>query len=373
LQKGLGKSDLPIPRVPYRWIRFAVITLLSVALVIAMAIGWRALDDRRQRRALVTLQNQDEMTRLQLVRLSELKKKGVAERHLRDRRQAVINDWLLWSDAEKVEQLELFLEEDRRVTTLIKYVNSRKGKVQTESTVTPEWMQPALGDGFFVSVVSIGLRSVTRTDLLQLKSCSTLKSLSIHGARFTPTDWSLFQNFPALQKLELDHSGVTDSALKELCALSQLKSLLIHGSQLIDQGLDLIGQLTRLEELKLDGSKGITDEGIVKLAPLENLRFLDLHHAKITGEGFEHLTTLTQLRKLNIHGTRASDIGMKAIAKLSALEELRIDQNGVSDNGVMYLKNLRRLRRLHVGRGVTARGVRKLEAVLPELQVVRNH
>ena len=95
-------------------------------------------------------------------------------------------------------------------------------------------------------------------------------------------------------------------------------------------------------------SRETQDSDLPPLAELSELVWLDLTDTKVTDQGLMHLTGLTRL------------------------ERLRLDETQVTNKGLVHLAKLKRLTTLNLYRTqVTDEGVKKLQAALPDLEIIR--
>ena len=95
-------------------------------------------------------------------------------------------------------------------------------------------------------------------------------------------------------------------------------------------------------------SRETQDADLAPLAELPALVWLDLTDTKVTDQGLVHLTGLTRL------------------------ERLRLDETQVTDAGLVHLAKLKRLTMVNLYRTqVTEEGVKKLQAALPALEIIR--
>jgi hypothetical protein len=103
--------------------------------------------------------------------------------------------------------------------------------------------------------------------------------------------------------------------LKNLAPLSQLREINLNRTAITDNGLKELAGLTELRSLVL-GSTAVTDDGLRELARLSKLTALQLPETKVTDAGMQHLAGLTQLRTLNVRGTQVTEAGLKELAGL---------------------------------------------------------
>jgi hypothetical protein len=114
----------------------------------------------------------------------------------------------------------------------------------------------------------------------------------------------------------------------------------------------------------------LTDGQLRALAPLQNLRMLNLAYTEVTGAGFQELTELKNLRSLNLCGSQVNDAGLKNVAALTSLEFLSLERTQVSDAGLQELAKLKKLRWLSLrSTRVTEAGIAELRKAMPNQDV----
>jgi hypothetical protein len=162
--------------------------------------------------------------------------------------------------------------------------------------------------------------------------------------------------------------------------LAQCKGLrtlaLTHNRQLGDDCLSefLATPRAALDTVSLSGCTGITDAGLARLSTLKNLVELeadDSNAGPVTAKACEGHPTLRTVSFS--HCTKIDDNALASLAKIPALEKLSLALNfKITDAGLAHLEALPNLKRLDLlfCPGVSAAGVRRLQARLPELQIV---
>jgi hypothetical protein len=111
----------------------------------------------------------------------------------------------------------------------------------------------------------------------------------------------------------LSDTKATDDELVRIEALGELKALWLTNTRITDAGLVHLQGLGRLETLGLDGATKITDVGLLHLQELTRLRCLVLIDTQVTDAGLVHLEGLSQLKELDLCGTNVSDEGVKKL------------------------------------------------------------
>lgn len=82
----------------------------------------------------------------------------------------------------------------------------------------------------------------------------------------------------------------------------------------------------------------LTDDAVVHIARLKNLKRLRLDETPITDAGLIHLTRLPKLHTLNLSSTQITDAGLAHLAKLHNLKELYLQKTQVTPAGTAKLQ-----------------------------------
>src|SRR5262249_38738528 len=97
----------------------------------------------------------------------------------------------------------------------------------------------------------------------------------------------------------------------------EIVSVDLSDAWLTDADLARLAGLPHLESINLPYTK-ITDEGLESLAPLQNVRVLDLYYAEaVTDLGIAHLKHWKNLEYLNVRGTKVTSTLFEHISKMS--------------------------------------------------------
>ena len=134
----------------------------------------------------------------------------------------------------------------------------------------------------------------------------------------------------------------------------------LRGRELTDVGLVHVADLKTVIWLNLRGTHG-TDEGLRHLRGLDQLRALHLEETAVGDEGIAHLSSLPNLEYLNLYGTNVTDQGLKSLASVRSLKRLYVWKTEVTDDGVAQLAKA--LPELRIEQGVD---LSKLPAVFPQ-------
>jgi Leucine-rich repeat (LRR) protein len=112
-----------------------------------------------------------------------------------------------------------------------------------------------------------------------------------------------------------------DAGLAHLTQMKQLVDLQLDQSKFSTAGVAEIAKMTQLEKLSVSMVAVFSDENLETLAPLVNLKYLDLTNSLVTDDGLKYLVPFTELDTLKIakmHGVRGR-----------GLKELVLDRKGL--------------------------------------------
>lgn len=159
-------------------------------------------------------------------------------------------------------------------------------------------------------------------------------------------------------KVWLNKETITDADLVKLQPLQNVRFVSISASKVTDNGLKQIaGYFPALEGLEL-GNSLITDAGLETVKTLTKLRRLTMT-SKATDAGFARLAGLTELRELDL-SLNLSDLSLATAGNFTKLERLSLFGN-YTDRGFEHLEGLTELRELSTfGTKVQGHGLKNL-------------
>jgi len=246
---------------------------------------------------------------------------------------------------------------------------------------------------------------ITDAAVNYLRANRHLRKLVLRGTDVTDISLPYIAQLTALRSLDLSHTMLGDIGLESLPALTELEELKLGGTRIsginfnflkllpklkklsfngiqrrnggacwtpliIDLDLDKIAALTGLEELDLGVGFGlgradlmvrgerncrmaggivVTDLGVAKLAPLKNLRRLDLSGAKITPGGLKVLQGFPRLERLSLWNCTALDDSAAGVfAALPNLANLDLSYTSAGNGTLEILAAHPRLRILYL-------------------------
>lgn len=173
---------------------------------------------------------------------------------------------------------------------------------------------------------------------------------------------SLRDHVAALQKLgaEIEY-GVGDRII----------SVDLGGKPVADADLMHLAPLTEVKSLNLSET-AISDAGLAQLAQLKKLKFLYLFKTNVTDAGAAELTALPRLEVLCLDRTLITDVGVKSLEELPRLEKLHMHSRlPITDAGLESLKKHVRLFELKIGGPqITEQGIKGLKEALPNCKII---
>jgi len=134
----------------------------------------------------------------------------------------------------------------------------------------------------------------------------------------------LFTFFSMMPLIELNRLELTDNNLVFLSKLTNLKSLVFYSDKITDEGLAHLGNMVGLQLLACSVPNA-TDTGIAALANLTTLRILDISSKKMTDEGLLNLAKFVNLMSLTIRDCEnVTENGLEELRKL--MPKTKIDR-----------------------------------------------
>jgi hypothetical protein len=180
--------------------------------------------------------------------------------------------------------------------------------------------------------------SVTDAGLTHVNEIASLEVVSLCFCDLVTDDGvAELADLVNLQSLSLDFcSVISDESLSHLHSLDSLASLSIADTNVTDDGLRML-EGTTIQTLYAGGTK-VTDDGLVHLRKLIQLRHLHLDNTGVTDAGLKDLGALIYLRGLDLNGNHITDDGLKSLQMMSSLRSLNVVSTEVTSEGIDRLR-----------------------------------
>jgi internalin A len=150
----------------------------------------------------------------------------------------------------------------------------------------------------------------------------------------TDSDLERLAAMPALRRIDLSHTRITDIGFEHLRKLEKVETVnLYFAEQIGDGALAAMKNWKQLRELTLRGTK-VTDAGLAHLANHPALESLDIGYALITDGGFDALTALPNLKVLAVGGNKITDLGLNSLRLIPGLTSLDVSGAQRTDSGL---------------------------------------
>jgi len=195
----------------------------------------------------------------------------------------------------------------------------------------------------------------TVQDLSDLRLFTGLQSLTIQN--ISGMDFTILNQLPALQELDLSGCTISSNALESIGSLTELRKLTLNGCALTD--ITAFSQLTKLKEVHLSGNI-LEDVGILSL--LLELETVNLSNNPLTS--IAGLSTCANLKYVDITGCSVGSLGalsgketvetvlasgnkiknLDDLINCSSLKVLDVSRNMIEDISILaWLPNLERI------------------------------
>ncbi|HEY1191559.1 MAG TPA: hypothetical protein VGE74_28260 [Gemmata sp.] len=231
---------------------------------------------------------------------------------------------------------------------------------------TPGPFRPAPGVAYDFEFM--GIPDVRDPDLEQLVDAlaapggRAITGLALGGAPVTARSVRWLVELPWLESL--DAYRMTDEGLGAVSRLPALRRLRLETSDVTDRGAVKLAALAQLEELSLDHCTAVTDRGVAKIATLPKLRDLGLKYCSISDAGVERLADLPALASVDLNGCAAlTDRAAEVLASIPTLHTVSmVGCWRLTDRGLGALAGMPKLVYVGVSRcgGFWLRAARKL-------------
>ncbi|MBQ2821721.1 MAG: hypothetical protein IJF17_09090 [Thermoguttaceae bacterium] len=165
--------------------------------------------------------------------------------------------------------------------------------------------------------------------------------------------------------------AISDNGVNQLAPLTDMRKLNLRGNYLSSDSLKACAGMTKLTQL-IVSENIIDDEGVKYLENLGALEHLDLWANMVTDAGVDSLVKIASLKKLSLVGNQITDAGVEKLTALPKLEDLDIAETQITDACVDALAKIKTLKKVSFrATGVSEEAIQKLQAALPNCQVTK--
>jgi Leucine-rich repeat (LRR) protein len=207
------------------------------------------------------------------------------------------------------------------------FVPLRPGDLTVVATTASELVEINLDHSNVDDVMLQELRALPRLEMLRLSSCFV-----------TDDALSALAGFPNLLSLSLMENDIDGRGLVHLQHVPLLTSLRVQ-TRCGDEILDYLKGLTHLRTLIICAP--LSNEGMVRLSQLPQLRSLTLIGTDVRREGIAKLADCQTLTELRFEGGQIDDSDINACAELPRLKWLILPHNSITRAGRDRLSKLR--------------------------------
>jgi internalin A len=151
-----------------------------------------------------------------------------------------------------------------------------------------------------------------------------------------------------ITEVDLTSTWTSDDDLVKVGRLKQLRKLDLSYTKVSDRGLENLRPLQNVVSLNCYYCEYISDGGIAYLKQWDKLEYLNLRGTEVTSKVFEHLAKMRKLKTLDVGFSRVNDDGFDALASLEELSELHIGGDKMSGLALPLLRLLPSLTHLDV-------------------------
>ena len=138
--------------------------------------------------------------------------------------------------------------------------------------------------------------------------------------------------------VSLNDTKNADAILADVGALHRVMSLYVSSTDATDKGMLALAPLKDLRHLELENNGRVTDTGYAVLAEFKSLKTLTLFSESVTNQGMESLVRLSKLTILNLAVKHVTDKGLAPLAGKPALARVSLQGLAIRGDGLAFLK-----------------------------------
>ncbi len=237
------------------------------------------------------------------------------------------------------------------------------------NTVTDAGLAKLAGFPFAVKLRTLYISGDELTDAAFASAAkfTSLNGLLLQSKRITGSGIAHLKA-SSIGGLVISQCRLVDAEMVHLKAMPNLNSLQIIGTPIGDAGLKHISEVKQLSTLQMQNCVNVTIAGMKHLEKCEALQLIELS-SPMTGACFE---SLGKIKTIAIISTtiEVTDTDVKHLVGLPKFENLRCNLLSLTDVGLESLSQIKTLKFIYLkGSKVTAAGVKKFRAALPECKV----
>ena len=224
------------------------------------------------------------------------------------------------------------------------------------------WWTEILGEDLRLRARFISIGEVENSGLGAKATTRRRETLGDHNLQFV-------SDLRGVETLDAMGRTVTDEGLLQLRELPDLKSFYLRHAALTRRGMTVLRRMPKLEFLQMQFCP-VTDEVFAEIGQVTTLKHLDMTQSHITGEGFGELKELINLETLILDEVDFDGVGCRYLAKLPSLTKLSLASSSVNDEGAAAIAKIAALQELNLAMTpITDIGLMHL-ANMPNLKTV---
>jgi Leucine-rich repeat (LRR) protein len=185
-----------------------------------------------------------------------------------------------------------------------------------------------------LKILSVREANIGDAGCITIGRMTNLESLDLLGSsKITNAGIKSLVSLKKLRELGLTFIPISDDAIDAIAGMTELRTLHLGETQVTDVGFKKLATLIRLEELT--PSPGVTDQGLSILGNFPQLKSLGLKGHQITDTSVAELQKLPKLINLSVVG--ATDENIVAMKRLTQLRHLGLNMGLLTEQGIQTL------------------------------------
>ena len=195
-----------------------------------------------------------------------------------------------------------------------------------QATWVPEWLGELTGPHFFQTVRAVSFgnpqgdpsRPKTPDEALEiLQEFPGLREFGLLRSEVTDRALEQLEHCPEIHYMDLwANKNITPEAMKYVKKMRRLHTFYSMGTHNSEEGIAQLKELPQLRELLIGDDRDestISNAALKHIGEMKSLHLLSIHSASVTDEGLVHLENLAQLKEVTLASTKVRPEGVKRL------------------------------------------------------------
>lgn len=173
--------------------------------------------------------------------------------------------------------------------------------------------------------------------------------LSLDSTDISDNDLQLIGKMPKINYASFCATGITNQGITCLEGAQTIETLMVAGCRELTQDcLVSIARLRNLKELNISGMRLSGDLAGDCIASMSSLEALEMYGSEVSVKVLSCLPRLRKLKRVSLSCSNLNDLGAAHIGEVTSLEWLAVEQTKITTIGASYIMSLPNLHTLEI-------------------------